>query len=98
LLYRVPGVALPLRCDIFLPERNVLIEAKSSDRREFVRMAVGQLLDYRRYEKTEPELAILLPYWPNADIRDLLVSLDIALIWPHGAEFRDSVKGRYTSV
>jgi hypothetical protein len=97
-LYRVPRLALPLRCDIFLPEKNVLIEAKSSRRRESIRMAIGQLLDYRRYEETKPELAVLLPSLPNRDIRDLLTSLDIALIWPDGSGFRDSAKGRYTVV
>jgi hypothetical protein len=97
-LYRVPRLALPLRCDIFLPGKNVLIEAKSSHRRESIRMAIGQLLDYRRYEKTEPDLALLLPSLPNGDIRDLLASLNIALIWPHGSGFRDSAKGRYTAV
>ena len=97
-LYRVPRLALPLRCDIFLPEKNVLIEAKSTYRRESIRMAIGQLLDYRRYEETEPELAVLLPSLPNKDIRDLLASLNIALIWPHGPGFRDSAKGRYTAV
>lgn len=97
-LYRVPKLALPLRCDIFLPDKNVLIEAKSSGRRESIRMAIGQLLDYRRYEKTEPELAILLPSSPDKDIRELLASLDIALIWPYRSGFRDSVNGRYTVV
>jgi hypothetical protein len=96
-LYRVPRLALPLRCDIFLPDKNVLIEAKSSRRRESIRMAIGQLLDYRRFEKTEPEVAVLLPALPSRDIRDLLASLDIALIWPHGSGFRDSAKGRYTA-
>lgn len=86
-IYRVPKLALPLRCDIFLPEKNVLIEAKSTYRRESMRMAIGQLLDYRRYEETEPELAVLLPSLPIRDIRDLLASLDIALIWPHGSGF-----------
>jgi hypothetical protein len=80
-----------------LPEKNVLIEAKSTYRRESMRMAIGQLLDYRRYEETEPELAVLLPSLPIRDIRDLLASLDIALIWPHGSGFRDSAKGRYTA-
>jgi hypothetical protein len=96
-LYRVPTLALPLRCDIFLPEKNVLIEAKSSRRRESIRMAIGQLLDYRRYEETEPDLAVLLPFLPNKDVRDLLASLDIALIWPDGPGFRDSARGRYTA-
>jgi hypothetical protein len=97
-LYRVPGLALPLRCDVFLPEKNVLIEAKSSCRRESIRMAIGQLLDYRRYEKTEPELAILLPSEPSTDIRDFLASLDVAWIWLSKSGFHDSVKGRYIGV
>ena len=96
-LYRVPKLALPLRCDVFLPEKNVLIEAKSSCRRESIRMAIGQLLDYRRYEKTKPELAMLLPSLPDTDIQDLLASLDIAWIWPHRSGFQDSAKGRYTA-
>jgi hypothetical protein len=96
-LYRVPKLALPLRCDIFLPEKNVLIEAKSSCRRESIRMAIGQLLDYRRYEKTKPELALLLPSSPTRDIQDLLASLNIVSIWPHKSDFRDSAKGKYTS-
>ena len=73
------------------------IEAKASCRRESIRMAIGQLLDYRRYEKTQPELAMLLPSEPNPDIRELLASLDIAWIWPHKSDFRDSAKGRYTT-
>jgi hypothetical protein len=96
-LYRVPTLALPLRCDIFLPERNALIEAKSNSSRESIRMVIGQLLDYRRYEQTRPELAVLLPSRPDKDIRDLLAGLDIALIWPHGSGFRDSARGKYTA-
>ncbi|PYL09834.1 MAG: hypothetical protein DME33_02920, partial [Verrucomicrobia bacterium] len=35
-----------LRCDAYEQETRNLIEAKSSTRREHIRMAVGQLLDY----------------------------------------------------
>jgi hypothetical protein len=45
--FHVPGLARPFLCDVFLPERNALIEAKSTDRREAIRMAIGQLMDYR---------------------------------------------------
>lgn len=39
--YRLPGLARPFLCDVFLPDQNTLIEAKSNDRREAVRMAIG---------------------------------------------------------
>ena len=58
-LYRVPGLARPLFCDIVLPEKNLLIEAKASGGRDSIRMAIGQLLDYRRLEETKPQLAVL---------------------------------------
>jgi len=35
-----------LSCDRWDPKRHQLIEAKSSSKRELLRMAVGQLLDY----------------------------------------------------
>jgi hypothetical protein len=95
-LYRVPGLARPFLCDAFLPERNALIEAKSSDSREAIRMAIGQLLDYQHLEGTSPALAVLLPYEPNPDVRTFLDSLGIASIWPSGEGFRDSAYGTLT--
>jgi hypothetical protein len=95
--YRIPGVARPLRCDAFVPTRNVLVEAKGSDARASVRMAVGQLLDYRRFEKSVPDLALLLPHEPSRDIRDFLIAVGVGWIWPRRATsgFRDSTGGKY---
>jgi hypothetical protein len=53
-LYRVQGLAQPFLWDVFLPEKNALIEANSTDRRDAIRMAIGQLLDYEYLEGTQP--------------------------------------------
>jgi hypothetical protein len=95
-LYRAPGLARPFFCDLYLPEKNVLIEAKPSDRRTDIRMAIGQLLDYRHFEETAPGTAILLPHAPSAEIRGFLTALGIGIVWPHGEGFRDSVGGTCT--
>ena len=94
-LYRVPGLTRPLFCDIVLPAKNLLIEAKASGGRDSIRMAIGQLLDYRRFEKTKPQLAVLLPHKPDRDICDLLSSADVTLIWADGDTFLDTADGKY---
>src|ERR1700677_1142546 len=74
-----------LRCDAFDDLRNNLIEAKSSRHREYIRMAVGQLLDYSFQCKEEfPTLhkAILVPNKPDADVVRWLDATNIAVIWP----------------
>jgi len=97
--YRVPGWARPILCDAFLPERDVLIEAKGSDSRVAIRLAIGQLYDYRRFEAIQPKLAVLLPYEPSSDMRALLTSADIGWIWPLRTKpgYRDSAGGLYSS-
>jgi transposase-like protein len=95
-LYRVPGLARPFLCDVFLPDRNALIEAKSSDCREAIRMAIGQLLDYKYLQGTDPQLAVLLPHEPSPEVLDLLDAMGIAAIWPSQEGFRDSVSGALT--
>lgn len=96
--YRIPGSARPILCDAFLPERNVLIEAKGSDTRGAIRLAIGQLYDYRRFED-QPDLAVLLPYEPSADVKALLASAEVGWIWPkrRGEGYRDSAGGRFSS-
>jgi hypothetical protein len=61
---------------------NVLYEAKGQASREHVRMAIGQLLDYRRHINVPPglRLAVLLPGEPTADVRELLDTEGIALV------------------
>ena len=64
-------------------ERDLLIEFKSSTNIADVRLAVGQLLDYRRFvdRPDATDLAVLLPEEPNAHARELLQVCDILLLW-----------------
>ncbi|MFD5463327.1 hypothetical protein ACFWIQ_10955 [Kitasatospora sp. NPDC127059] len=78
----VEGVATTLKTDLYDVTDNVLYEAKGTVRRDDVRMAIGQLFDYRRHIDA-PEglgLAVLLPGDPGKDLRALLDSLGIALV------------------
>ncbi len=97
--YRVPGSARPLRCDAYLPDRNLLVEAKGSDARSSIRMAIGQLLDYRRLQESHPSMAVLLPHKPSEDIQELLATVDVAWICRRRSKpgFIDSVNGMYVS-
>jgi hypothetical protein len=92
--YLVEGEARVLRADLFIRDQDVLVEAKASDARHAVRMAIGQLADYRRFEPTEPSLAVLLPKRPIPDLERLLRGLDIGLVWPTKSGFKDTVGGR----
>ncbi len=88
-----------LLCDAHEKDRNNLIEAKSSDRREYIRMAVGQLLDYAflgREKFGAPHMAILLPKKPGAEILPWLEGMTIKVIWKQRNEFVDNAQGRFT--
>ncbi|MGO9323533.1 MAG: hypothetical protein ACLP07_03145 [Terracidiphilus sp.] len=70
-------------------DRDLLIEAKTASDgttgRSQIRQAIGQLYDYRftslhAKEKTV-DLAVLLPKEPHGDIKTLLNSLGIELLW-----------------
>jgi hypothetical protein len=91
--YLVEGEARVLRADLMIRDVDVLVEAKASDARHAVRMAIGQLYDYRRFEPSAPGLAVLLPRRPIKDLERFLGGLDIGLVWPHGDGFRDTVGG-----
>jgi len=59
-----------LKCDAFEKARKNLIEAKSANSREHLRMAIGQLLDYEWQGKAkwgELHKAILVPDRPSED-------------------------------
>ena len=43
-----------------------------------------------------PRLGVLLPYAPAREIRELLDSLGIGVIWPFGDGFRDTAGGAFT--
>ncbi len=47
---------------------GLLIEAKASPRRQDIRMAIGELLDYRRHISPGPQLAVLFPSVPSTDL------------------------------
>ena len=80
---RVKGVRSPLRTDLYDITDNVLYEAKGLSQRNHVRLAIGQLLDYRRHLDTPPglRLAVLLPSDPGDDLRDLLATEGISLVF-----------------
>ena len=80
---------------LWVQDWHALIEAKNSDSREALRMAIGQLYDYRRFHEPPVRLAVLLPHQPNPDGLTLLKSAGIEAIWPYGAGFRDSDNGAF---
>ncbi len=79
--YVPKGSRSALYCDLVDLTDHVLYEAKSDVKRTSIRMAIGQLLDYRRFEQDEMELAILLPRKPTQDIIDLILSVPAIAVW-----------------
>jgi hypothetical protein len=87
------------RCDAYEKERGNLIEAKSSSSREYIRMAVGQLLDYSylgRQFLGNPNMAILLPERPDLEALDWVSESDISFVWEERGTFVDNKNGRFT--
>lgn len=80
----------PLYTDVFNVDRNQLIEAKADKGRGAIRMAIGQLADYRRFVKPPPAIAVLLEAKPHPDLLHLLDSQGIAVIWREGEIFTDT--------
>ncbi len=90
--YLPRGSASLLFSDGYVKTENLLIEAKSSsNNRNMIRLAIGQLLDYGWLHKSSgrvtPRLAILLPNQPADDIQKLLRSHKIDVIWKDRASF-----------
>lgn len=86
-------------CDAYEEARRNLIEAKCSERREYIRMAVGQLLDYAFHATQDLgncRKAVLLPNKPSSPVVDWLSSLDISVIWEDHRAFLDNANGRFT--
>ncbi|OPF70401.1 restriction endonuclease [Streptomyces antioxidans] len=82
------GEVRALYTDLFDTTDQVLVEAKGSVTREAVRMAIGQLYDYRRYITPTPALAVLLPARPQQDLIDLCNGSGARVIWPDGTGFQ----------
>lgn len=83
--------------DLLIRDANLLVEAKATCAREIVRLAVGQLYDYRCFIPRKPRLAVLLPTKPSLTIQRFLASRRIHCVWrtPKG-RFSDGSKGAAT--
>jgi hypothetical protein len=95
---RVNRISIPdagtYETDAWVPKLRLLIEAKSSVRRESIRMAIGQIADYKRHVKPEA-CAVLLPQRPSPDLEQLLETEGVALIWQESVGFSDNRGGAY---
>jgi hypothetical protein len=78
-----------LYVDLFNEITNELIEAKASCRRQDIRMAIGQMADYRRFLDPPPSCKVLLPEPPASDLLELLSSQEISVMVPDGDGFRE---------
>ena len=87
--YPLPGKGW-LVADLYDRTTGTLYEAKSNVRRESIRMAVGQLFDYRRFETAGTGLCVLVPKAPSSDVRVYLKSCDVGAVWPDGTGFTAS--------
>lgn len=84
----VPGSRQPLFTDIYDTSADVLYEAKAAAQRPDVRMAVGQLLDYRRFmPRANVQLRALFPESPGQDLTSFLREQRIGLVFKRGAGF-----------
>jgi len=85
---KIKGENRPQETDGWIDSSKTLIEAKASPTRENIRMAIGQLLDYKRHHKPVPKrLAVLLPTFPRKDLADLLRSQKIDIIYEKNNKF-----------
>jgi hypothetical protein len=80
---RMEGTNFPIR-------DSRVIEAKGTCDRDAFRMAIGQLVDYRRFMKAPP-CAILLPEKPNDDLLSLAKAEGIGIIWPSDEGFEKTL-------
>lgn len=95
-LIRPEGEAKPMFSDVYDATRNNLLEAKGTVTREAIRMAIGQLADYRRFIEPRPSCAVLLPERPRSDLEMLLSIEGIAVVWPiEDGGFADNKAGAF---
>lgn len=76
--------------DIYVESLGWIVEAKKSTGREYVRMAIGQVLDYvhvARKAGIEAVPVVLLPGRPSEDLVGLLSGLEIAVLIRQAASF-----------
>lgn len=86
----VPGERAPLLTDVFDANATILYEAKAASGRNEARMAVGQLLDYRRHIPIDDlKCALLLPERPRADLRDFISAAGLGVAFRDGDGFAE---------
>lgn len=78
------GEAKPIFTDTYLTDGPELVEAKGSTDRNAIRMAIGQLCDYRRFVPASVTCAVLLPELLREDLQKLLASAGWVSITPMG--------------
>ncbi len=84
----LPTERTRLLTDIYDQADRTLYEAKAIAGRSDLRMAVGQLYDYRRHVHVEDlRCSVLLPERPTADLRDLLHDAGLGLAFREQATF-----------
>ncbi len=88
-----PGEARPLLTDLYDATTGTLVEGKGTTERTAIRMAIGQLADYRRFFDALHHLAVLVPRRPRNDLCDLLARQGIEVIYPIESGFEDSTGG-----
>ncbi|CAM4107949.1 restriction endonuclease [Kibdelosporangium persicum] len=82
LCLRPPGDLRPLYTDIYDITDGELYEAKGAAERDDIRMAVGQLLDYRRHIDVRlQQMTILLPERPSDDLVDFITSCGMGCVY-----------------
>jgi hypothetical protein len=81
------GEAKPIFNDVWIPSLNLLVEAKGSCTREAIRMAIGQLADYGRFQQGAA-LAVLLPAPARDDLRRLMEAAGVACFWESDGTFK----------
>jgi hypothetical protein len=72
---------------LYIPELNLLVEAKGTVSRPSVRMAIGQLADNVRFAPQHCRCALLVPSRPREDLVALIRSAQLGLIWENKGKF-----------
>jgi 5-methylcytosine-specific restriction protein A len=84
----IEGLSSMFLTDLYDVSADVLYEAKGRADRNSIRLAIGQLLDYRRHIDPSPKaLAILLPNAPDHDLKSLIKSVGIELVYEEDGQF-----------
>jgi hypothetical protein len=80
-----------LRSDLVDMTTRTLWEAKSEVGRNAVRLAIGQLFDYRRHEPGDWSIGVLLPREPQEDLIGLCTYVGASVAWQLASEDVDFV-------